>query len=238
MTQTLLLVPGLMCDEAVWTPLFPHLPAGLTCQVADHGDADSLTEMAQRLLDRAPPTFAVAGHSMGGRVAFEVARLAPGRVRGIALLDTGHLPLGTGAAGEQEKAKRLALLDMARTQGVRAMATEWVKGMVHPDRLQDAALIEDILRMFERKSADIFAAQIRALLARPDASGVLQSLKVPTLLACGRQDAWSPVPQHEAMRVHAPQAVLEVIEDAGHMAPMEQPAATAAVNARWMARVA
>ena len=238
MASTLVLVPGLMCDEAVWSPLYPHLPPSWACQVVDHGDADSLTVMAQRLLDQAPAQFAIAGHSMGGRVALEVARLAPDRVRGMALLDTGHLPRPAGEAGEQERAKRHALLDIARAQGVRTMASQWVKGMVHPDRLADAALIEDILRMFERKSADLFDAQIRALLARPDASPVLEALRVPTLLACGRQDSWSPVPQHEAMRVHAPQAVLEVIEDAGHMAPMEQPAATAGVLARWLARLA
>ncbi|PKO41613.1 MAG: alpha/beta hydrolase, partial [Betaproteobacteria bacterium HGW-Betaproteobacteria-3] len=73
----LLLVPGLMCDATVWAPLRPALDAVARCQVVDHGQADSLTQMAQQLLDAAPPTFALAGHSMGGRVALEVVRLAP-----------------------------------------------------------------------------------------------------------------------------------------------------------------
>jgi pimeloyl-ACP methyl ester carboxylesterase len=110
--------------------------------------------------------------------------------------------------------------------------------MVHPDRLADAEFIEHIVAMFERKSAEVFACQIRALLNRPDGGDVLQALQVPTLLQCGRQDAWSPPVQHEAMRALAPAAVLDVIENAGHMAPMERPEAVAASLNQWLLRCA
>jgi pimeloyl-ACP methyl ester carboxylesterase len=234
--QTLVLLPGLMCDAAVWEPLFPHLPAGTQPWVADYGMAHSLSAMAQGVLRQAPAErFALAGHSMGGRVAMEVLRLAPQRVTHVALMDTGHLPRAVGEAGSQEATKRLALLQMARTQGVRAMAQTWVQGMVHPDRLQEVALIESIVAMFARKSADVFAAQIEALLARPDASDMLHTLAVPTLLQCGAQDSWSPPAQHADMRALAPHAVLDVVADAGHMAPMERPAAVAHGLARWLA---
>lgn len=231
----LVLVPGLMCDEAVWQPLFAHWPDGLKSLIVDPGTTDSLTAMAQRLLEQAPEKFALAGHSMGGRVALEVARLAPERVDRLALLDTGYLPLAQGAAGMQEVAKRQALLEVARERGVRTMAAEWVQGMVHPARLPDTVLIESILQMFERRSADTFAAQIQALIRRPDASGVLQSLRMPTLIACGRQDAWSTLAQHEAMHRLAPAATLRVIDHAGHMVMMERPRETAAVLLEWLA---
>jgi len=234
--QTLVLLPGLMCDAAVWEPLFPHLPACSSPWVADYGVAHSLSAMAQGVLRQAPAErFALAGHSMGGRVAMEVLRLAPQRVTHVALMDTGHLPRAVGEAGNQEATKRLALLQIARTQGVRAMAQTWVQGMVHPDRLQEAVLIEAVVAMFARKSADVFAAQIEALLARPDASDVLRTLAVPTLLQCGAQDSWSPPAQHADMQALAPHAVLDVVADAGHMAPMERPAAVAHGLARWLA---
>lgn len=236
---TLVLLPGLMCDAAVWAPLYPHLLTGIQPWVADYGAARSLEAMALAVLAQAPAErFALAGHSMGGRVAFEVLRMAPQRVSHLALLDTGHLPRAAGEAGAQEAAKRHALLEVARSQGVRAMAQVWVQGMVHPQRLQDAELIESIVAMFARKSADVFAAQIEALLERPDASGVLRSLALPTLLQCGAQDSWSPPEQHAAMQTLAPQAVLDVIEDAGHMAPMERPQAVAASLSRWLQREA
>ena len=233
--EPLLLVPGLMCDHTVWEPLLPALTAGRACTVVDHGMADSLPRMAQQLLDTAPDRFAIAGHSMGARVALEVLRLAPARVTRVALLDTGYQARASGAAGEEEARKRHALLALAREQGVRAMATAWVQGMVHPARLGDASLIEAILTMFERKSADVFACQISALLARPDASVVLASLQVPTLILCGRQDGWAPVAQHEAMQRLAPGSVLNVVEDAGHMAPMERPEAVTGALVDWLA---
>jgi pimeloyl-ACP methyl ester carboxylesterase len=114
------------------------------------------------------------------------------------------------------------------------MAQEWVQGMVHPDRLVDIDLIEKIVAMFERKSAQVFSHQIQALLNRPDGTDVLRSLQVPVLLQCGLQDTWSPPVQHEAMRALVPAAVLDVIESAGHMAPMERPEATAASLNRWL----
>ena len=237
--QTLVLLPGLMCDGGVWEPLLAHLPAGTTPWVADYGMANSLQVMATVVLQQAPaPRFAVAGHSMGGRVAMELLRLAPQRVTQVALMDTGHLPRAAGEAGAQEAAKRHALLEVARNQGVRAMAQTWVQGMVHPDRLQDAALIDAVVAMFARKSAEVFAAQIEALLARPDASEVLRTLAVPTLLQCGAQDSWSPPAQHADMQALAPHAVLDVIGHAGHMAPMERPADVAASLARWLAKTA
>ena len=234
----LILVPGLMCDHRVWDPLLPHMNDQQRCIVVDHGQADSLTEMAVQLLKDAPPKFLLAGHSMGARVVLEALRLMPERIGGVALLDTGYLPKSSGPAGEEEVRKRFNLLQIAKEQGVRAMASEWVKGMVHPDRLNDAALIERILVMFEQKNADIFARQIHALINRPDGSDVLASIHVPTLILCGRQDAWAPPSQHEAMQALASTAVLEVIESAGHMAPMERPQEVAAAMSRWLERCA
>ncbi len=231
----LVLVPGLMCDHAVWQPLFPHLDcAEKNLLIADHGTANSLSQMAQQILSNAAPRFALAGHSMGGRVALEVMRLAPERVTHLALLDTGHAARASGEAGAVERAKRIALLNIARQQSVGAMALEWVQGMVHPDRLQDIELIDAIVQMMARKSADMFAAQIEALLQRPDAAPVLQAVQIPTLIGCGRQDTWANVSQHEAMQSLLPTAKLQVIEDAGHMCPMERPRETAQMLNAWL----
>jgi pimeloyl-ACP methyl ester carboxylesterase len=233
---TLILVPGLMCDHAVWDPLLPALAPVADCRIVDHGDADSLVLMAQRVLDAAPPRFAVAGHSMGGRVALEVVRQAPERVMHLGLLDTGYTGRAAGKVGDEEAAKRHALLDIARRDGVAAMAREWVQGMVAPARLQDAVLIDAIVTMFARRSAEGFAQQIRALLARPDATDVLRGLRVPTLLLCGREDSWSPPVQHEEMlQLAGAVAQLVVIAEAGHMSTMERPAEVAAALQHWIA---
>ena len=223
-----------MCDATSWGAV-PEMLPGVDCRVVDHGTADSLTQMAEQLLAHAPERFALAGHSMGGRVALEVMRIAPERVTHLGLFDTGHLPKPAGVAGDEEVGKRMALLAMAREQGVRAMASEWVKGMVAPRRLSDRPLIDAILDMFERKSADIFERQLRALIQRPDATPVLQQIRVPTLVLCGELDAWSPPAQHQAMAncIAARPAVVS-ITDCGHMAMQEQPEAVAAAMRQWL----
>jgi pimeloyl-ACP methyl ester carboxylesterase len=234
---TLLLVPGLMCDTTAWQPVLPGLSHVATCQVVDHGTADSLTQMAEQLLAHAPERFAMAGHSMGGRVALEVMRMAPERVTHLGLFDTGHLPKPVGEAGDEEVRKRMALLAIARAHGVRAMATEWVKGMVAPHRLSDAPLLQDILDMFERKSADLFEKQLRALIARPDATPVLQQLQLPTLVLCGALDAWSPPSQHQALADLMPAHPHVVsIPNCGHMAMQEQPEAVVQAMQHWLAQ--
>jgi pimeloyl-ACP methyl ester carboxylesterase len=191
--------------------------------------------MAQQLLAHAPARFALAGHSMGGRVALEVIRIAPERVTHLGLFDTGHLAKPAGAAGEEEVRKRMVLLTIAREQGVRTMAAEWVKGMVAPHRLSDTALVESILTMFERKSADIFERQLRALIHRPDATEVLQAVKVPTLVLCGELDAWSPPAQHQAMADCIPaRATIVAVPQGGHMVMQEQPEAVLRAMRQWL----
>jgi pimeloyl-ACP methyl ester carboxylesterase len=231
----LILAPGLMCDAASWQPVLPLLSDVADCQVVDHGQADSLPLMAQQILQSAPPRFALAGHSMGGRVALEVMRMAPDRVTHLGLFDTGHLPKPDGAAGEAEVAKRMTLLEMAQTQGLRAMAHTWVQGMVAPHRLNDQTLIESILDMFERKTLDIFQRQINALIHRPDASDVLPRIACPTLVLCGEHDSWANVAQHQLMSDGIPAHPSVVcIDDCGHMAMQEQPQDVARAMRQWL----
>ncbi len=231
---TVVLLPGLLCDHAVWAgPQATLGPAHVL--VPDYGTLASITDMARHVLAQVPAQrFALAGHSMGGRVALEVLRLAPQRVQRLALLDTGIDPLPAGPAGLDERARRLALLALAQAQGMRAMGRQWAHGMVHPARL-GTPLFDAVLDMIERRTPAVFQAQIHALLARPDARGLLPRISCPTLLLCGRQDTWSPPDRHEQMHALLPGSRLVMVEDSGHMAPMEQPAAVSAALQDWLA---
>ncbi len=234
MNPTLVLLPGLVCDRAVWAPQIQALSARMDCHVVDYGLLDSLGAMAQHVLDTAPTaTFALAGHSMGGRVALEVLRLAPERVHHLALLDTGTQPLAGGVAGAKEKAGRKILLEIASQQGMRAMAAHWAKPMIHPAR-HDTPLFEAVLDMLARSTAEQFAAQIRALLTRPDADPLLPAITCPTLVLTGRDDLWSPPEQHARMAAAIPGAQLCIAEQCGHMSTLEQPEVVNAAFEKWL----
>jgi len=214
--------------------VLPHLGNFIDSRIHETGPDSSLEAMAERVLAVAPSSFALAGHSMGARVALEIMRRAPERVERVALLDTGFRPLPAGIAGENERAARLRLLGLARDEGMRAMGRVWAPPMVHPARLAENRLMDAILDMVERQTPDQFAAQIEALLTRPDAGAVLHAIRCPSLVLCGRQDAWSPLAQHEEMAAMIRSAVLEVIDDSGHMVTMEQPERVAGAMLNWL----
>ncbi len=231
----LVLVPGLLCDDSVWQPQIDGLADRARCWVAPNDAHDSLPALAAALLRQAPARrFALAGHSMGGRIALEVMRQAPERVERLALLDTGWQPRPGGEAGENERRQRLALLDAAHASGMAEVAHRWLPGMVRPGAHGTAAYAQ-MQAMVERRTPEQFAAQVQALLDRPDATDVLAAVDCPTLVLCGKQDQWSPPDRHAAMAALIRHARLVLVPDCGHMSTLEQPAAVTAALAEWLA---
>lgn len=236
--QPLVLLPGLICDQTVWQQQIDALADIADCTCADYGSLDSLPAMAEAVLRSTPQRFSVAGHSMGGRVALQIYKLAPDRVVRIALLNTGYLPLAAGPAGEEETRKRGELVALAQSQGMRAMLRQWLPPMIDSRRINDTPLVNSIIDMMSRKTPEIFAAQQRALLARPDATAVLEQIRCPALLLTGREDGWSTPAQHVAMAAKIAGSQLVIVPDSGHMSAMEQPAAVSVALRAWLAQPA
>jgi pimeloyl-ACP methyl ester carboxylesterase len=229
--KTIYLLCGLLCDEVVWEAQAAALARDHDVRIVSflRGE-DTLAAMAEHVLADAPASFALAGHSMGGRVALEVVRRAPGRVERLALLDTGY---EGPAPGEAEK--RAVLVEQARREGIDAIAAAWGLPMLAPARRSDPLLTRAVFEMVGRMSPAIYAAQTRALLSRPDAGDVLRALACPTLILCGMQDGWSPPERHRRMAELLPRPpLLRLVDDCGHMAMMEQPDAVLDAMRAWL----
>jgi pimeloyl-ACP methyl ester carboxylesterase len=228
--NSLVLLPGFLCDQTVWKQQIASLAdiADPLCMewTPQH---NSIVAMAEAVLRWAPPTFALAGHSMGGRVAFQVYRLAPERVTKLAVFNSG-----SDARSDTEEPGRRRLLAIARSQGMRAMAVEWLKGMLPPYRQDDTPLVEEIIQMFERKSPDLFEIQMLALLGRPNATPLLREIQCPALVLTGRDDAWSPPARHSDMAQLIPKSELVLIPKCGHMSTMERPDEISAAMRHWL----
>ena len=216
-----LLLPGLLCDASVWLQQSEALEDVADVTIADFSELDDFTDMARAslaLVEHVEGPVDVVGHSMGGRVALEVWRIAPRRVRSLVLLDTGVHGVRPG-----EAESRQVLLDVSATQGMSALADAWLPPMVHPDRRTDAALMDELHAMVMRASPEQHLRQINALLTRPDATSLLGTITVPTLVVAGRHDEWSPVAQHEQIADAITGARLEIVEESGHMTTVERP---------------
>jgi pimeloyl-ACP methyl ester carboxylesterase len=227
--QPIFLLCGLLCDETIWADVPSRLASVASARVVSFAGFTSIAGMAAQVLATAPPRFALAGHSMGGRVALEVWRQAPERVTALALLNTGVHP-----PRESEFDSRGLLVRLARRHGMAALADEWLPPMMgaSPDRI--AQVMPALKAMVQRSTVETFAGQINALLQRPDARSVLPSITVPTLLLSGTNDTWSSLSQHADMQRSIPRSTLVEIAGAGHMSPIERPDAVARALKGWL----
>ncbi len=230
--QTIILVPGLLCDACVWEHQVQALGRDYDVIIPDLRDLNTIEAMARRILADAPAHFSLVGHSMGARVALEMVRLEGERVERLALLDTGIHPVQPG-----EAERRQTLIDLGAAQGMAALADAWLPPMVQEGRLErDAALRNTLHAMVERMNPTVHRNHITALLGRPDARAGLAEIRCPVLVGVGRYDRWSPPSQHEDIVAALPGAPRYVIfEDSGHMAPLEAPEAVSQALLDWMA---
>lgn len=229
MKAPLLLVPGHLTDAAMWAHQTRHLADLADMTVADAPGSQSMAAMAKAILARAPARFALAGLSMGGYIAFEIMRQAPERVTRLALLDT--MAAGNNAAQIERRTKFMGMIRNGRFEDVLA---EFTPMLVHPARVRDKMLMDEIGRMARRVGAQAALSQQQAMLDRPDSRPDLARIACPTLVLCGRQDALTPLAAHEEMATGIKGAKLVVIEDCGHMSTMEKPEAATAVMRYWL----
>ncbi|WP_374449724.1 alpha/beta fold hydrolase [Stella sp.] len=225
----LVLLPGHMADEGLWAHPARHLGDLAEVTVADLSRHDGLPAMAEAVLAAAPSRFALAGFSMGGYLAFEILRRAPERVERLALLDTSARP-----DAPEQRERRHRFMAMGERGELDAVMRAYMPIFVHPDRLADAPLVDGLMAMARRIGRDGFLNQQKAMLGRPDSRGDLAAIAVPTLVLCGRQDALTPLAVHEEMAAGIPGGRLVVVEDSGHMTPLERPQAVTAVLRYWL----
>jgi pimeloyl-ACP methyl ester carboxylesterase len=229
MDETLLFMPGLLCDGRLWRDQIAALAGRVRPLVADLASDDSLDAMARRALDATPGRFALCGLSMGGYAALAVMRLAPGRVTRLCLMDTSARP-DTPA----QSRRRRGLMALTARSRFRGVTPRLLPQLLHPDRLADAALCAEIIAMAARVGGAAFLRQQRAILHRPDSRPDLAGIGVPTLVAVGSGDALTPPELAEEMAERIPGAVLRIIPDAGHLPPLETPPAVNELLRAWL----
>ena len=217
--KNLVLIPHLGGDAGVWARTIAALD-GVAAQVGNTLKDDTLVGMARRILADAPPTFCLAGVSMGGQVALEIMRLAPERVRGLALVDTSAhraRPVSEEGAVRFHKTNAATLADM----DMRAFAQSSLAGLVHSSAPQDVR--NELVEMMVRVGATTYARQYFALAEREDQQLILPTIKIPTQVIHGEKDRLSST--RLAMKIHraVPGSEFHLIAECGHLPPLEAP---------------
>lgn len=222
----LVLVPGYMLDETLWDDVLPLLGMQRPVVHSSLREGATVDEMARHILAACPPHFALAGFSMGGYIAREIARLAPQRVQSLILIATSGRPDSQSTREQRAKAALNTPAGPFRGLSKGAIVTS-----LHPDSAGNEALIARVRAMGERLGREVFLRQ--SLLERGDMDR-LGEISCPTLLIAAAQDQLRSPVQAEELRDGIPGARLEVIERSGHLIPLEQPAALAQLMRAWL----
>jgi len=228
-TMPILLVPGLALSPRIFAPLLPALWRLGPVKVANHIRDDNMGAIARRILAEAPPRFALAGHSMGGYIAFEIMRQASERVAKLALINTQARPDNAEATTRRQG-------QMARAKGgeFHAMLDDMFPGLVHPSRHGDAQLRQLVRDMGDDVGPEGFVRQQTAVIGRPDSRPALAWIKCPTLVLTGDQDNTIPNSLSMEMAGGIPGAKLLVLPNCGHLPQVEQTQATTDALTEWL----
>lgn len=225
----LVLLPGLICDAALWARQVEAVAAIADPLVPDLTRDESLPAMARRVLAGAPARFALAGLSMGGYLAQEIMRQAPERVIRLALLDTS-----ARADPPERVALRRGLIELAEKGEFKGVTPRLLPQWIHADRLQDQVLTREIMAMTQRVGRDAYLRQMKAIMARPDGRADLPRIVAPVLVLCGREDQSTPLALHKEIAALVPGAALVVVERCGHLSTMERPDEVSAALRDWL----
>jgi pimeloyl-ACP methyl ester carboxylesterase len=228
-TMPILLVPGLVSSPRIYAPVIPALWRFGPVTVANHIRDDSMGAIARRILAEAPPRFALAGHSMGGYIAFEIMRQAPERVAKLALLNTQARP-DTPEASE----RRRALMARAQAGDYRAILDELFPIFVHPSRRENAELRQLVHDMGADVGPEAFVRQQTAVIGRADSRPTLAAIACPTLVLSGDTDNTIPNSLSVEMANGIPGAKLIILPDCGHLPQVEAPEATIDALVEWL----
>jgi pimeloyl-ACP methyl ester carboxylesterase len=226
---TLVMLPGLLATRRVFQPQIDALSDIVDIVVPELWHHDSMAAMAEAALAMAPARFALAGFSMGGYVAFEVMRRASGRVERLALIDTQATPDAAEAT-----ARRHGLIEQTKIGRFHGVQPSLLPLILHSSHIDNKAIVQPILDMALEVGAEGFVNETRATIARPDSRPLLVDIEVPTVVIVGRQDLTTPLVRSEEMAADISRSRLVVLEECGHMSPLERPAEVTAALRRWL----
>ena len=225
------MVPGMMCDERIFSPQIEALSQNLEVTIADISNFSSVRELASDVLKKAPKKFSLLGHSMGGIVAMEIYSQAPDRIEKLILMDTNPK-----AELDEVKLKREPQIREVNKGKLLEVMRDEMKPNYLAESENKRSVLNVCMDMALKLGPDVFINQSRALQSRLDQQNTIQSIKIPVLILCGSEDKLCPVERHEMMHNMITDSDLKIINNAGHMPTLEQPRETTEVIKEWLMR--
>ncbi len=173
----------------------------------------------------------IAGHSMGGYVAFAFYRRYANLVKGLVLVSTR-----AAADTPEGKANREAMAQRAEQERSSAVAVEkMLPNMMSPASLAaDSSLKTQVAAMMAATSFHGIAGAQRGMANRSDSNDLLPAISVPTLIIAGAADALIPPVESQNMAQIIRNADLQLLDGASHLPSLEKPQEFTAALQHWL----
>ena len=171
------------------------------------------------LLDHLGITRAtIGGLSMGGYVALAFYKQFPSRVRALILADTR-----AQADTEEAKQTRAQHAEKALAEGMAGIADIMLPKLLTPETVSKRPeIVKRVRDMMLKTKPQGAASALLGMAEREDLSEFISSIRVPTMIVVGREDAITPAADSEKMQSKIASSRLVVIENAGHVSNLEQ----------------
>lgn len=231
MRETLVFLPGTLCDARVFAPQVTHFKSRYNCQVVIPQGATTMDGMAQLALDAIDaPEFSLIGFSLGGILAMAMLKLGHSRIKRLALLNTNHLK-----DTPERQAQRTRFVSLTRAGEFHTVLPHDIQAQFLGTRVEDKeALLNDILAMALAIGPKIYVEQMIAARDREDSTAILKSYQGKALLLCGEDDRVCPPERHYAMRALMRDAHCVTLPQTGHYSSLESPDAVNEALEKWL----
>lgn len=235
--QTVFFIPGTMCDERLWTntwqALAQELPQNFAVKHIRIPSLANIDEITQAISEELPNNSLLVGFSLGGYIASNIALKFPDKVAKLLLVSnmSSSLP-------EKETKERSRTIQWIKANGYNGIPEKRIHHLLHPINHNNHPIIQTIKDMDKTLGKDVLVHQLNVTTQRENLLPKLFELKQPLKFLVGDKDKLVNIERIESYLSAIPSKVqatkqLEVIENTGHMLPLEQPLYLAKAIKSW-----
>lgn len=224
MKTPVVLLPALLCNAGLFIHQIKAFEGSRDIFVPENGTHTDVVSAAGHILKQAPDRFILGGISMGGYIAFEILRQAPERVAGLILMDTNARSDPPAAIEKRKK-----MINIAKENGIQSVISPALLDIILPENRTD--MTRHILtKMAVTTGVEKYVNEQTLIMNRPDSTDLLEKISCPVLVMGGGKDALSPPQAMDEIAERIPDSIHVIIENSGHLPPLENPAA---VTSAW-----
>ncbi len=221
--HNILWIPGLLCTERLFNYQINNLDDIANHEVFVIKTYDEIKKAANYILENSEfDNFSIVGFSMGGYIALEILKQDPKRVKNLCIVNSSHK-----VDSDARKQTRLKSIEAAQKGKFIGMGDSLFSSMVYDKTKTDVK--DAVNQMALEISVDSFINQQKLILSRTDSSKALQDFEGKSLFIAGKRDNITPMQLHYEMKELSKKGSIAVVEESGHLSPLEQPQAVSSV---------